>query len=60
MPTESLQFPLKHPAFVIRDTQADNFTQNTLYDYDPPLVRKVQNKLNQLLKIKASPVKVKV
>ena len=60
MPTESLQFPLKHPAFVIRDTQADNFTQNTLYDYDPPLVRKVQRKLNQLLKIKANQVKVKV
>lgn len=56
MPTEPLEFPLKHPPFLIRDTQADNFTQNTLYDYDPPMIRKVQYKLNQLLKIKAVPV----
>ncbi|HLO50601.1 MAG TPA: glycosyltransferase family 2 protein [Kamptonema sp.] len=50
MPTEALTFPLQHPPFAIRDTQADNFTQNTLYDYDPPLLRKVQKKVNKFLK----------
>jgi hypothetical protein len=40
MPAEALTFPMKHPPFAIRDTQADNFTQNTLYDYDPPLLKK--------------------
>jgi hypothetical protein len=50
MPAEALTFPLKHPPFAIRDTQADNFTQNTLYDYDPPLLKKVQKKIHKLLK----------
>ncbi|MEG4943299.1 glycosyltransferase family 2 protein [Microcoleus sp. F4-D5] len=50
MPAEALTFPLKHPPFVIRDAQADNFTQNTLYDYDPPLLKKVQKKIHKLLK----------
>ena len=49
MPAEALTFPLKHPPFAIRDTQADNFTQNTLYDYDPPLLKKVQKKIQKLL-----------
>ena len=50
MPAEALKFPLKHPPFAIRDTQADKFTENTLYDYDPPLLRKVQRKVDKLLK----------
>ena len=50
MPVEAITFPMKHPPFAIRDTQADNFTQNTLYDYDPPLLKKVQNKIHKLLK----------
>jgi len=50
MPAEALTFPLKHPPFAIRDTQADNFTQNTLYDYDPPLLKKMQKKIHKLLK----------
>lgn len=32
MPTEAIRFPLKPPPLIIRDAQADNFTQNTLYD----------------------------
>lgn len=44
MPVEAITFPMKHPPFAIRDTQADNFTQKTLFDYDPPLLRKVQKK----------------
>jgi hypothetical protein len=31
LPTEIMEFPLQHPPFVIRDVQADNFTQSTLY-----------------------------
>ena len=50
LPVEAITFPMKHPPFAIRDTQADNFTQNTLYDYDPPLLKKVQNKIQKLLK----------
>jgi hypothetical protein len=50
MVAEAITFPMKHPPFAIRDTQADNFTQNTLYDYDPPLLKKVQKKVHKLLK----------
>lgn len=50
MPVEAVTFPMKHPPFMVQDTQADQFTQNTLYDYDPPLVRKVQKKLNYFWK----------
>lgn len=50
MAAEALTFPLKHPPFAIRDAPADNFTQNTLYDYDPPLLKKVQKKVHKLLK----------
>jgi hypothetical protein len=49
MAAEALTFPLKHPPFAIRDAQADNFTQNTLYDYDPPLLKKVQRKVHKVL-----------
>jgi hypothetical protein len=35
MPTEALEIPLKHPPFVIRDAQADAFTQKTLFKEDP-------------------------
>jgi hypothetical protein len=51
MPLEAITFPMKHPPFVIRDEQADNFTQNSLYDYDPKFVKKVQRKLKKLLKM---------
>jgi hypothetical protein len=50
MPVEAMTFPMKHPTFAIRDTQADNFTENTVYDYNPPLLRKVQKKVTKLLK----------
>ena len=50
MAVEAITFPMKHPSFAIRDMQADNFTQNTLYDYDPPLLKKVQRKVRKLLK----------
>lgn len=29
--TEAMCFPLKHPEFMIRDTKADNFTQNSIF-----------------------------
>ncbi|MBW4425772.1 MAG: hypothetical protein KME50_15295 [Nostoc desertorum CM1-VF14] len=31
IPVEEIQFPLKHPPFIIRDTLADNFTERTFY-----------------------------
>lgn len=50
MPLEELAFPLKHPPFIIRDRQADLFTQNTYYDYHPGFTKKVKKKLRKLLK----------
>jgi hypothetical protein len=51
MPVEAMTFPLKHPPFVIRDSQADNFTQDTHYDYNPRFLKLVKNKLKKLLNI---------
>ncbi len=31
IPVEEIQFPLKHPPFIIRDILADNFTERTFY-----------------------------
>jgi len=31
LPTEAIEFPLKHPHFIVRDIQADSFTQRTLF-----------------------------
>lgn len=50
MPLEAVEFPLQHPPFIIRDRQADLFTQNTYYDYHPGLTKKVKNKLRRLIK----------
>src|ERR671932_1257558 len=49
METEAMNFPLKHPPFIIRDLEADKLTQRTLFDYDPNLFKKVQNKLKKIL-----------
>jgi hypothetical protein len=31
MPVAAMSFPLRHPSFVIRDTQADSFTQDNVF-----------------------------
>lgn len=51
MLVEAMSFPLKHPPFVIRNLEADKFTQRTLFDYDPNFFKKAQNKLKKILNI---------
>ncbi len=51
MLVEAMSFPLKHSPFVIRNLEADKFTQRTLFDYDPNFFKKVQNKLKKILNI---------
>jgi hypothetical protein len=51
MPTEAMDFPLKHPPFILRDLDADQFTQRTLFDYDPNIFKKVQNKIKKVLNL---------
>ena len=31
LPTEEMKFPLKHPPFTVRNSEADKFIQNTVY-----------------------------
>jgi hypothetical protein len=47
-PTESIEFPLQHPPFLIRDRLADQFTQQTQFDIDIKL--KFKRKLQRVLK----------
>lgn len=51
MAIEAMDFPLKHPPFILRDLEADRFTQRTLFDYDPNIFKKAQNKIKKLFKI---------
>ena len=47
MSTEEMYFPLQHPPFVVRDAQADEFTQKTLFDTNvfERIVRKTRKTL---------------
>jgi hypothetical protein len=47
-PTESIEFPLQHPPFIIRDRLADQFTQQTQFDID--IQWKIKRKLKRVFK----------
>lgn len=49
MATTAVEFPLTHPSLMVRDVQADKFTQDTLYDYAPPLGKRIYRKLKKLI-----------
>jgi hypothetical protein len=51
MPVEPITFPLNHPSFIVRNLEADKFTQRTLFDYDPNLAKRVQRKLKKILNV---------
>ncbi|WP_152590672.1 glycosyltransferase family 2 protein [Nostoc sphaeroides] len=46
IPTENLDFPLKHPSFLVEDTQADRFTQRSVYDR--PLLHRIKYKTTKI------------
>ena len=43
IPVEEIQFPLKHPPFIIRDILADNFTERTFYSGTLPKIEQAIN-----------------
>lgn len=45
--TKAIEFPLKHPPFLIRDLQADYFTQNTLFNVT--LLQKIKTQIKKSL-----------
>lgn len=48
LPTQPLTFPLKHPVALIRNTQADAFSEKKCFQI--PLARRIRNKLAGLLR----------
>jgi hypothetical protein len=50
IPAEALSFPLRHPSFMIRDAEADAFTQRTLFA-GPSLPTRVRGKTKQILRM---------
>ncbi|BAY11967.1 glycosyltransferase family A protein [Calothrix sp. NIES-2098] len=46
-PTQAMEFPLKHPAFMIRDAQADKFTQQTQFHLS--LTYRMKRKIREIL-----------
>jgi hypothetical protein len=51
LPIEAMEFPLKHPPFMVRDMQADNFTQKNLFHLSllQRFKFKAKNILNELM-----------
>jgi hypothetical protein len=47
MPVETMQFPLSHPPFIIRDTKADNFTYRIMFGFWSRII----NRLKRTLKL---------
>nr|WP_319422270.1 glycosyltransferase family 2 protein [Pleurocapsa sp. FMAR1] len=47
---EAIEFPMKHPPYVIRDTQADRFTQKTLFNY-LGIIKKIGVKIERFWEI---------
>ncbi|MBD2295926.1 glycosyltransferase family 2 protein [Anabaena sphaerica FACHB-251] len=49
VPTQSMNFPIEHPPFLIRDTLADAFTQKNVYNpYSFP--KRIKTKLKKIFK----------
>jgi hypothetical protein len=40
--TSVVDFPLKHPSFVLRNSVVDGFVQDNLYDYYPTLLKRIR------------------
>ncbi|MDJ0636515.1 MAG: glycosyltransferase family A protein [Xenococcaceae cyanobacterium MO_188.B29] len=47
LPVEKMCFPLQHPPFIIRDVEADKFTQNT--NFSQALAKRLINKTQRVL-----------
>ncbi|MFB2895461.1 glycosyltransferase family 2 protein [Aerosakkonemataceae cyanobacterium BLCC-F50] len=45
-----IDFPLRHPSYMIRDNYLDKLIERTYYDYTPPLHRRLLRKLKKLKK----------
>ncbi len=48
LPTQSMSFPLQHPQFVIRDSIADAFSQNSVFN--PNLKFRIDRKIKSIFK----------
>ncbi len=48
MHTEKMEFPLKHPPFIIRDLKADSFTQKTVFK--ETAIQIINQKIKKMLK----------
>jgi hypothetical protein len=50
IPTTAINFPLTHPNTLINSPQIDGFIQETSYDYQPKLRKRIKLRLYRLLK----------
>ncbi|MCU0353116.1 MAG: nucleotide-diphospho-sugar transferase [Cytophagales bacterium] len=48
-PTVAMEFPLRHPPYVVRNFEADAFTENTLFDYHPSIAKRLRRKIRKTL-----------
>ncbi|WP_204105620.1 MULTISPECIES: glycosyltransferase family 2 protein [Spirulina sp. CCY15215] len=51
---KAMEFPLKHPPFIIRHDKADRYTESTYFDYQPNLYKRINRKVRKILGLKLS------
>jgi hypothetical protein len=49
----AIDFPLKHPNLMARDSQVDRFIQDLNYDYSPKLPKRIRLKLSRMFDLKS-------
>ena len=47
LPVEKMRFPLQHPPFIIRDAEADKFTQDN--NFNTPLMKRLSKKAQRVV-----------
>jgi hypothetical protein len=49
VPAKAINFPLRHPHFLIPDARVDRFLQENIFDYHPKTLKKIKNKINKII-----------
>ncbi len=60
VPTSAMEFPLKHPDFILRNLAIDGFIQDNMYDYYPTLrkrirLKRIKQKIYRLMQKRKKP-----
>lgn len=49
MAAEAMEFPLRHPPYMMRSAEADTFTEETIFNYQSTLLEKIERRLRKAI-----------